>query len=199
MNARKTIRLCGFSALSTCFFVSALSFAEEAKRPLSMTYQLLGIKPETAKPAPTPANRCGALTWLASIRACGRDLLAKIAPRTERTAHRQADEGEDSSAAADSGVSTERRVAADPGVSRTDVVATVQLPALGSSENQAVRAAPTREALLGTNRSADLLLRVGSRHRVNPNDESFTDATYQAHLQNNGHKALGVELFLPFQ
>lgn len=199
MNARKIARLCGLSAFSTYLFVSVFAFAEEAKRPLSMTYQLLGIKVESAKPAPTPANRCAALTWVSSIGACGRDLLAKIAPRTDRTSRLPADGNEDGTAVADSSVSTERRVAADPAASRSEVVATVQLPALSSAEPRALRAAPAREALLGSNRSADLLLRVGSKHRQNPNDESFTDANYQAHLQNNAHKALGVEILVPFQ
>lgn len=199
MNARKITRLCGLGALAACLAVPAYARAEEQKRPLSMTYQLLGIKPEAAKPAPTAANRCAALTWVASIGACGRDLLAKIAPRIERTARAQADGGEDSAGVADSSVSNERRVAADPAVSRSDTVATVQLPTLGSVESRVVRAAPGRDAMLGNNRSADLLLRVGSKHRYSPNDESFTDANSQAHMQNNAHKALGVELLVPFQ
>ena len=198
MNARKTKRLLSLAALTACLSVSAPALSEGEKRPLSMSYQILGIKSETAKPAPVPANRCGALTWLSSIGACGRDLLAKIAPSAERHPPALASEGEDSTAAADSGAATDRRVAVDAGLSRTDVVATIQLPAL-SPEDHAVRAAPAREALSGTSRSADLLLRVGSNHRVNPNDVTFTDANYQAHVQNNGHKALGVELLLPFQ
>lgn len=198
MNARPITRLCGLGALTVCLFVSASANAEEQKRPLAMTYQILGIKAETAKPAPTAENRCTALTWVASIGACGRDLLAKILPGTDRTARAQSSESDDGAAVSDSGASSERRVVADSGRSRSDVVATVQLPTLGSPERVA-RAAPTRDALLGSNRSADLLLRVGSKHRHNANDESFTDANYQAHVQNNSHKTLGVELLVPFQ
>lgn len=199
MNARKITRLCGLCVLAACVAVPAYAQAEEQKRPLSMTYQLLGIKPEAAKPAPISANRCAALTWVSSIGACGRDLLAKIAPRTERTARAQDSEAEDSAGVADSSVSAARRVAADPAVSRSHAVATVQLPTLGSAEPRAVHAASGRDALLGSNRSADLLLRVGAKHRYSPNDETFTDANYQAHVQNNAHKALGVELLVPFQ
>lgn len=197
MNARQIRKLCGLGALGACVFMSS-AFAEEQKRPLAMTYQILGIRAETAKPAPTAENRCAALTWVASIGACGRDLLAKILPRTERAARQPENEGEQSASASDTAVATERRVAASP-APRSDVVATVELPALGSVEPRAARAAPASDALLGSNRSADLLLRVGSKHRYNANDERFTDANYQAHVQNNSHKTLGVELLVPFQ
>ena len=194
MNARQIRKLCGLGAVTACLFLSVSAFAEEQKRPLAMTYQILGIKAETAKPAPMAENRCAALTWVASIGACGRDLLAKILPRTERASSNS----EESAAAPEAAI--ERRVAADPGLPRSDVVATVQLPTLGSAEQpRAARPSSTRDALLGSNRSADLLLRVGSKHRYSPNDESFTDANYQAHMQNNAHKALGVELLVPFQ
>lgn len=198
MNARQITKLCGLGALTAWLFVSAFAFAEEQKRPLAMTYQILGIKAETAKPAPTAENRCAALTWVASIGACGRDLLAKILPGTERAARAPSSEQDDRAAVSDTGSSGERRVAADPGLPRSDVGTTVQLPTLGSPE-RAARTASTRDALLGSNRSADLLLRVGSKHRYNASDESFTDANYQAHVQNNSHKTLGVELLVPFQ
>ena len=50
----------------------------------------------------------------------------------------------------------------------------------------------------GSSRSADLSLRIGSKHRFK-NEESFTDTVYQNHVSNNGHKAVGVELLVPFQ
>lgn len=194
MNARQITKLCGLGALTACLFVSASASAEEQKRPLSMTYQLLGIKAETAKPAATSENRCAALTWVTSIGACGRDLLAKILPRTERIAHAPSGEDDASAAASDT------RVATEPGLPRSDVVATMQLPTLVSAQQpRAARTPLMRDALLGSNRSADLLLRVGSKHRYSPSEESFTDANYQAHVQNNAHKALGVELLVPFQ
>lgn len=200
MNAGRIKKVCGLGTFVTCLFVSASALAEEQQqRPLSMTYQLLGIKVENAKPAPTSVNRCAALTWVASIGACGRDLLAKIVQSAERAPRPQASEDEESTPAAGTSVSTERRVAADPAVLRPEVYATVELPTLGSSEPRAVRAGHGGEALLGSNRSADLLLRVGSKHRFSAHDESFTDANYQAHMQNNAHKALGVELLVPFQ
>ena len=58
-----------------------------------------------------------------------------------------------------------------------------------------------REALIGSTRTADILFRLGSKYRANANDDAykFTDANYESHVQNNGHKAVRVELLVPFQ
>jgi hypothetical protein len=82
-----------------------------------------------------------------------------------------------------------------------------ELPALGGGapEQRYLRSAGGRDALIGSSRTADLLLKFGSKHRLRSSEEGgwdwyrFTDTTYQTHLQNNGHKALGVELLVPFQ
>ena len=162
-----------------------------------MSYQLLGIKAEPAAQAPSPANRCAALNWVSSIGACGRDLLAKIAPRLERA---RTDALEAAGSAVEAplaaiGIPVARR-AVDP-APRAEALGAVELPTLGTSEPRYLRSAGGREALIGS-RSADLSLRIGSKHRFK-SEESFTDTVYQNHVSNNGHKAVGVELLVPFQ
>ena len=197
MNARK-IMVCGAGALTTVC-LSLPAYAQQSQRPLSMTYQILGINAEAAKPAPTVADRCSPLTWVASLGACGGS-LAEDTPQSARAARADA-ERQDAPLASARDALAPTRVASDPATPRSVSLAPVELPSLGSNpEPRVARAASGRaETLLGSSRTADLLLRVGSKHRLRSNDESFTDANYQAHVQNNSHKALGVELMVPFQ
>lgn len=166
-----------------------------AQQSLSLSYKL-DVRTETAQPAPS-VNRCAGFHWT-SLAGCGRDLLAKIAPLAERAVRAV-------SPSADGAPDATGSTSAAP----VENVATRadDLPTLGGGApaQRYVRAAGGREALLGSSRSADLQLKFGSKHRLRSSEEGgwdwyrFSDTTYQTHLQNNGHKALGVELLVPFQ
>jgi hypothetical protein len=150
---------------------------------LALTYKI-DARPSAAEHAPVTMNRCAGFNWMSSIGACGRELLTRVTPQ------RVAD-----------GISA-RMNAFDP----TEVAAVPDLPSLGGHAPEArARSAAGRETLLGSTRSADLLLRLGSKNRSKGTEDSgwdmhkFTDMKYETHVQNNGHKALGVELFVPFQ
>ena len=75
-----------------------------------------------------------------------------------------------------------------------------ELPALGPhvAETRAV-------AVPGAGRTADVLFRFGSKHRFKSNDDStwdgyrFKDVNYESYVKNHGHKAVAVELHVPFQ
>ncbi len=191
----------GAGALAASLLFPGSIFAQQ------MTYQLLGIKAEEAPATPAPANRCAALNWMSSIGACGRDLLAKIAPRAERTAHAEPLEPGVSTVAATGATSDipVSRVATESPAPRSEALAAIESPAPGPREPGYVRSTSVRDAQAGSSRSPDLLLRIGSKHRFRGNEEAgwdwyrFSDTVYQNHVQNNGHKAVGVELMVPFQ
>lgn len=128
-------------------------------------------------------NRCAGFNWMSSIGACGRELFARITPPR-----------------APDGVYS--KVSFEP----AEVAAVPDLPALGGyTPEPRIRSAAGREALIGSTRSADLMLRLGSKYRFKGAEDGgwdiykFTDMRYENHVQNNGHKAVGVELLVPFQ
>ena len=127
-------------------------------------------------------SRCAGFNWMTSIGACGRELFARISlPRID---------GADSSGSV---------------FEPSEVAAVPDLPTLGTSAPRIIRSASGKEAPTGNARSPDLTFRVGSKGRPRGSDDSgwdiykFTDTTYETHVQNNGHKAVGVELLVPFQ
>ena len=161
----------------------AAAVVPASAQSLALTYKL-DARPYAGEHAPEAINRCAGFNWMTSIGACGRELFGRVAP--QRAAE---------------GIYT-RSNAFDP----TDVTAVPDLPSLGANApDPRVRPAGGRDALIGSTRSADLLLRLGSKHRSKGSEESgwdvykFTDMKYETHVQNNGHKALGVELLVPFQ
>lgn len=186
----------GAAALAVSSFVLAAS-PLYAQQSLSLSYKL-DVRTDTAPPVPA-VNRCAGFQW-ASLAGCGRDLLAKIGPLAER-AVKAVSLSRDGAITADATGSTSAAPAENVAM-RAD-----ELPTLGGGvpEQRYVRAAGGREALIGSSRTADLLLKFGSKHRLRSSEEGgwdwyrFNDTTYQTHLQNNGHKALGVELLVPFQ
>ena len=192
----KTIRL----AAVCCGVLATQAYAQQSA-PLALSYGL-EARAETAKPAPSAVTRCTGVTWMAAINACGRELLARIAPVGEALTKAVVS----SSDVPPTGWMVMGIAPAEPSPARSD---SADLPALGATggtpEPRYVRSAGGREALIGSSRTADLLLRVGSRNRIRNNEEGgwdmyrFQDNGYQTHLQNNGHKALGVELLVPFQ
>jgi hypothetical protein len=66
---------------------------------------------------------------------------------------------------------------------------------------------PVAEARLrpaAAGRAPDVSLRFGSQNRLRVLEESreaarFTDMGYESHVQSNAHKAVGIELLVPFQ
>jgi len=191
-----TIRMgFGAGALAATLLFPGSIFAQQ------MTYQLLGIKAEAAPAAPAPANSCTAHNWMSSIGACGRDLVSKIAPRAEREVHAEALEPGVSTVAA-TGATADvpvTRAATESPAPRSEALAAIESPAPGPREPGYVRSSG-RDPQAGSSRSPDLLLRIGSKHRFRGNEEAgFSDTVYENHVQNNGHKAVGVELLVPFQ
>jgi len=168
----------------TCWSAAALAVlvfaAGSAQAQLAMSYGL-EVRPENAQHAPAVVNRCAGFNWMSSIGACGRELLARVTPGGRP----------------DSGATFE----AGPGA------ATPDLPTLGTSapEPRLSRSAGGRETLIGSSKTADLLFRFGSKYRIKSSEEGgwewyrFSDITYDNYVKANGHKAVGVELLVPFQ
>lgn len=168
----------------TCYVTAAVAFLLAAAVPahaqLALSYKLEMGSPRVVQ-ADTAVSACAGFNWLASIGNCGRELFTRIAqnPKPENLA------------------------VYEP----VPVAGQTELPELGQPEfmPRLLRAAGGREALLANSRTADLLLRVGSKFRLRGSDEGgwewyrFTDTTYDNYVKSNGHKALGVELLVPFQ
>src|SRR5687768_16294735 len=76
----RTIRLaavcCGLAGL-----LATHAYAQQSA-PLALSYGL-EARAEGAKPAPTLVTRCTGFNWMAAVNACGRELLARIAPAGE--------------------------------------------------------------------------------------------------------------------
>jgi hypothetical protein len=149
---------------------------------LALSYKL-DPHAEALPQAPSPVSRCAGLNWVTSIGACGRELFSRVAPT------RSAD-----------GVYA-RSNSYEP----TEVAVAPDLPSLGAQPAEPrVRSVGAREPLIGSSRTADLMLRLGSKYRraleeSGWNAYKFTDMNYESHVLNNGHKAVGVELLVPFQ
>ena len=184
-------------AVAACAGSLAFSAPALAQQPLALSYKLepRAESPHTATPG---ANRCGGTNWLSTISACGRDFVVSLADRVTK----QTIEGSPTLPGARWTNASAPMTEAPAQVSEVPA-----LPALGQTgpEPRLIRSAGGKEALIGSSRSADLLLRLGSKHRFKSNDEGgwdwyrFSDASYNSHLQKNGHKAVGVELLVPFQ
>lgn len=169
-------KICALAAA----FAALLVVATPTHAQLAMSYKL-DVGTQRAEQPDVVVNRCAGLNWMTSIGACGREVLSKIAHV-----------GRGESAAS---------------FEPASVPMIAELPELGAPERapRLLRPGGAKEALLATSKTADLLLRVGSKLRLRGNDEGgwewyrFTDTTYENHVKNNGHKAVGVELLLPFQ
>ena len=194
----KTIRLaavcCGVAGV-----LATHAYAQQSA-PLALSYGL-EARGEAAKPAPALVTRCTGFNWMAAVNACGRELLSRIAPAGEAISRAVVS----SSDTPPAGWMVMGVAPAEPAPARSDSEPLALGATSAAAESRYVRSAGGRETLIGSSRTADLLLRVGSRTRIKNNEESgwdtsrFNDTGYQTHLQNNGHKALGVELHVPFQ
>lgn len=182
--------------MASAFVAAPLCVA--AQQSLSLSYDLV-VKADGVQTVAPSVSRCAGFNWTA-LAGCGRELLSRIAPPTERrvgTVPPAPDDGAPREAAAPAPT-----VAAESAVTRAGEPRT---PVTAAAEARNARTVAARDTLIGSSRAADLLLRFGSRHRFKASEENgtdwyrFSDTTYQTHLQNNGHKALGLELHLPFQ
>ena len=152
--------------------------AAPAHAQLALSYKLEVRNPRVEQPE-SVVSPCAGLNWVTAIGACGRELFSRVSqgPRPENLA-----------------VFEPAPVAALP-----------ELPELGRPEPRLLRAGGGKEALIANSKAADLLLRFGSKFRTREGSDGgwewyrFTDTTYDTYVKTNGHKALGVELLVPFQ
>lgn len=169
---RLLTRICCLAVLSGA--------AVSAHAQLAMSYRL-DVRPDTPEHTPAAVNRCAGFNWMSSLGACGRELLSRVAPAGRN----------------DSGAT----------FPPSEVAGMSDLPPMGTPapESRLQRSAGGREALTGSSKSADLLFRFGSKLRSKNSEEGgwdshrFTDTTYDNYVKTNGHKAVGVELLVPFQ
>jgi len=181
--------------VASAFVAAPLPVA--AQQPLSLSYNL-DVKADGVQTVAPQVSRCAGFNW-AALAGCGRELLSRITLPTERRVGTVPPAPDD--AASREAAAPAPTVLADSAVTRADEPV---IPVTAAVEARSARAFAAREALSGSSRTADLQLRFGSKHRFKGTEESgadwyrFTDTTYQTHIQNNGHKALGVELHVPF-
>jgi hypothetical protein len=150
----------------------AVASGPSGAQSLALTYRLESTA-EPAQHVPSTLSRCAGFGWLTSFESCGRDLIARILPG---------------------------RSDARPQPEQTD-----ELPDLGAPVPQPyLKSAGGRDAMAGNGRTPDLMLRLGSKYRFKSSEDRtwesyrFTDANYESHIKNNSHKAVGVELLVPF-
>lgn len=166
-----------------CCFAAALgalsTAAGSAHAQLAMSYRL-EVRPDAAQQAPAIVNRCAGFNWMSSIGACGRELLARVT----------------------AGGRSDSEATFEPG----PVAAMPDLPTLGAPASEPrVQRPAGGETLISSSKTADLLFRFGSKYRLKNSEESgwmrhrFRDTTYDNYVEANGHKAVGVELLVPFQ
>ena len=173
------------SCVAAALAVPALWLAPSAgAQGLALDYKL-NVNSESAQPRAMSSNRCAGLNWLTSLGACGRDLLMRIssAARTE----------------------AEGPSAADSPPTFEPALPNAELPNLGVPLAEPVlRSGGGKEALVGNSKAVDVLFRFGSKYRLRSADEGwewyrFTDYAYENRRSNSLHKAVGVELLVPFQ
>jgi len=165
-------RACYLAAL-TAF----LAVAVPAHAQLALSYKLEERSPRIEHPD-VVVSPCTGLNWVTAIGACGRELFSRVAqnPRPENLAVYES----------------------------APAAATSELPDLGRASERA-RSGTGKDALIANSKAADLLLKVGSKLRGRSSEEGgwewyrFSDTTYDNYVKSQGHKALGVELLVPFQ
>lgn len=164
------------AALAASLFVATSS----AHAQLALSYKL-DVRAERGQQPEVSVNRCAGFNWVTSIGACGREVLTRITHSTRSE-----------------GLTTFEPATTPAGG---------ELPDLGAPERtpRFLRSGGGKEALLASSKTADLLLRFGSKFRLRNHEEGgweyyrFTDTNYENHVKTRGHKAVGVELFVPFQ
>ena len=143
---------------------------------LALSYDL-GVRADLVARVALPADQCSGSDWLNAIALCARDREAAALSSPEDNA-----------------------AASARGSRRVSVGATGQAPA--ATIPQGLQAG--EDPLDGRRRTADVSLRLGSKNRLLSPEENrdvgrFVDTPYERYLQNNAHKAIGLELLVPFQ
>jgi hypothetical protein len=144
---------------------------------LVLSYDL-GVRRDVVERVALPADQCSGSDWLNAIASCARDGEAAALSSPE-----------DSAAASTRGI---RRV----------TVGAIGQATAAAIPHQALQAG--EDALDGRRRTADVSLRFGSKNRLLSPEENrdmarFVDAPYESYLHSNAHKAIGLELLVPFQ
>jgi hypothetical protein len=144
---------------------------------LALSYDL-GVRRDVVERVALPANQCSGSDWLNAIASCARDgEAAALSPP------------QDSAAASPRGI---RRV----------TVGAIGQATAAAIPHQTLQAG--EDALDGRRRTADVSLRFGSKNRLASPEENrdmarFVDAPYESYVHSNAHKAIGLELLVPFQ
>jgi hypothetical protein len=144
---------------------------------LALSYDL-EVRRDTVERVALPAYQCSGSDWLNSIASCASDgeVAAPSSPQETAAAS----------------VLRSRRVT------------------VGGARHEAPAAIPHQTFQAGEDvsdsrrRTADVSLRFGSKNRLLSPEETrdvprFVDAPYESYVQSNGHKAIGLELLVPFQ
>jgi hypothetical protein len=143
---------------------------------LALTYAL-DVRKDAVEHVALPTRQCSGSDWLNAIAPCARDGAAAL-----------------SSAEKNASVTaiSERRVT----VGAAGYAAPAAIP------HEALQAGD--DALDSRRRTSDVSLRLGSKNRLVSAEERrdmprFVDAPSESYVHSNAHKAIGLELLVPFQ
>ncbi len=167
------------AAPALLMFVVASQALPASAQSLALTYDLEVAK-DSVQPVARPRYTCAAFNWLTSTEGCG-------APGDASPFAHSLD---------DSVRPDSRRASAGGTVAVTPIA--VPREAFGTDPP----APDTRLRALDAGRAADVSLRVGAQVRSRASDDTrelspFNGRAYEGSLQNNLHKALGLELHVP--
>jgi hypothetical protein len=136
---------------------------------LALSYDL-DVRKDTVERVSLPTYHCTGSDWLNSIASCARD-----------------------GGAAESGAESPLRIRRVTVGASGDATAAIPHHALQAGE----------DALNARRRTADVSLRFGSKNRLSSDETRdvprSVDAPYESYLHSNAHKAIGLELLVPFQ
>ena len=149
---------------------------------LGLSYDL-EVRRDSVERVALPSSQCSGLDWLNSFAPCARDGDPVLLSPAEET-----------TAAPAAGM---RRVTVGPGGAAVPSAIPHQAFAGDGSPDSRLRS-PN-----GT-RTPDVSLRFGSKNRPLLADEGrdgarFIDAPYESYVHSNAHKAIGLEVLVPFQ
>jgi hypothetical protein len=171
-------KACFAAALAVPFGLATLASAQQ--QSLALSYKLdVGSAPVAAAPV---VSRCAGLNWVTSLGACGRDLLARISGSATHDGPR----GADGPAAFEAAVPN------------------AAAPMFEMPNEKLLRSAGGKDSLIANSRPVEMLLRLGSKYRVRGADEGweyyrFTDIAQEMRRHSSAHKAVALELLVPFQ
>ena len=180
MHLKKKIRI----ACSAIVIVAGWATVPAGAESLTLSYAL-EVRRDALERVSLPSDYCNAPDWLNSIPSCRRngDEVASAAP-------------EESGVGPALGI----RRATATGTTGNAPPAAIPHRALQTGEDSS----DSRLRLPNSSRTADVSLRLGSKNRLPSAEENrelprFVDAPYESYLHGNSHKAIGLELLVPFQ